>query len=127
MTDTPPPVPDSVTALQATDAQGQALPTETRPDGTLVIDLLPLAPPPPAQCLAEEPDALNPEIIVCRQTGPSPRIGLEILPDVDDFAIGIPSARIRLSDTATLEANTINQGVGGFNANGGELRLKIDF
>lgn len=103
------------------------LPMEVRRDGTLVIDLLPLAPPPPGECIAQEPDPLNPEIIVCRQTAPSPRIGPDILPDADNFGIGIPRARIRLTDTATLEANTINKGVGGFNANGGEVRMKIEF
>jgi len=102
------------------------LPMEQRADGTLVIDLLPLAPPPSA-CVAEEPDPLNPEIIVCRETAPSARIGHDILPDVDDFGIGIPRAGIRLSGTATMEANTINKSVGGINANGGEVRLKIDF
>ncbi|MDC8754998.1 hypothetical protein OIK40_10140 [Erythrobacter sp. sf7] len=100
---------------------------EQRADGTLVIDLLPLAPPPPGECVAEEPDPLNPEIVVCRKTAPSPRIGPDILPDVDDFGIGIPRARFRLSDTAAIELNGTSPGVGGFNARGGEVRLKIDF
>lgn len=128
MIDIPPPMPEvAPVAAGQGEAHTPALPTETREDGTLVIDLLPLAPPPPAQCIAEEPDPLNPEIIVCRQTAPSPRIGPDILPDVDDFAIGIPRARLRLSDTATLEANATAPGVGGLNAQGGEVRLRIDF
>jgi hypothetical protein len=34
---------------------------------------------------------------------------------------------LRLSDTATLEANATAPGVGGLNAQGGEVRLRIDF
>lgn len=102
------------------------LPMEQRADGTLVINLLPLAPP-PAECAVEGPDSFNPEIIVCRETAPSPRIGPEVLPDVDDFGSAVPRVRLKLSDTAAAEANAINKGVGGWNANGGEVRLKIDF
>jgi hypothetical protein len=47
---------------------------------------------------------------------------------VDDaFGSAIPRARIKLSDTASAEANVHNTPVGWFNANGGEVRLKIDF
>jgi hypothetical protein len=45
----------------------------------------------------------------------------------DGFGSAVPRARIKLSDTASAEANLINQGVGGFDADGGEVRLKIDF
>ena len=103
------------------------LPMEQRADGTLVINLLPLAPPPAGECLSEESDPLNPEIVVCRQSAPSPRIGPNVLPDVDDFAIRIPRARVKLSDTAAAEANATAPSVGGWNAQGGEVRLKIDF
>lgn len=122
-----PPPPAEIAPEVADSDVVPHLPMEQRADGTLVIDLLPLAPPPPGECTAQEPDPLNPEIIVCRQTAPSPRIGPDVLPDVDDFASGIPRARLRLSDTATLEANATAPGVGGFNAQGGELRLQIDF
>ncbi|OBV11574.1 hypothetical protein [Erythrobacter dokdonensis] len=127
MADTPPLPPDTIAVPDHAQVRAGALPTEMRADGTLVIDLLPLAPPPPRECIAEEPDPLNPEIIVCRQTAPSPRIGPDVLPDVDDFGIGIPRARFRLSDTAAVELNGTNPNVGGFNAQGGEVRLKIDF
>ncbi|WP_296718440.1 hypothetical protein [Erythrobacter sp.] len=102
------------------------LPMEERADGTLVINLLPLAPV-PNECALEEPDPFNPEIIVCRATSPSPRIGPEMLPEVDGFGTAIPRARIKLSDTVAAEGNVINKGVGGWNATGGEVRLKIDF
>lgn len=126
MTELPPPT--SAPAPVVAEAEVPThLPMEQRADGTLVIDLLPLAPPPPGECVAEEPDPLNPEIVVCRKTAPSPSIGPDILPDVDDFGIGIPRARFRLSDTAAIELNGTSPGVGGFNAQGGEVRLKIDF
>lgn len=125
MIDEPPPPPATP---QPTDEAGTPshLPTMRRPDGTLVIDLLPLAPP-PRECIADEPDPFDPEIVVCRDAGPSPRIGPEMLPETDDFASAIPRARLKLSDNAAAEANAINKSVGGWNANGGEVRLKIDF
>ncbi|MEE4337294.1 hypothetical protein [Erythrobacter sp.] len=109
------------------DPVEQHAPMTEREDGSLVIDLTALAPPPPDECIEQELDPFDPEIIVCRQTAPSPRIGQDALPEIDDFGNAIPRARLRLSDTATLEANTISKGVGGVNANGGEVRLKIDF
>ncbi|HSJ78983.1 MAG TPA: hypothetical protein VK913_09655 [Erythrobacter sp.] len=99
---------------------------EQRADGTLVIDLRPLAPP-PQECAAEAPDLFNPEIVVCNRTSHSPRIGPSIGLEDDGFASAIPRARLKLSDKAAAEANVINKGVGGWNANGGEVRLKIDF
>lgn len=102
------------------------LPMKQRTDGTLVIDLLPLAPP-PSLCAQEERHPLNPEIIVCRQTRMSPRIGPDMLPEIDDFGSAIPRARIKLSDTTAAEANATAPSVGGWNAKGGELRFKIDF
>ena len=100
---------------------------ETRDDGTVVIDLMPLAPP-PQDCVEEEPDPFNPEIIVCAKTQPSPRLGAQYGPtDEERFGSAITRARLKLSDKAEAEANAINQGVGGWNANGGEVRVKIDF
>jgi hypothetical protein len=87
---------------------------------------IPLAPP-PQECATEETDPFNPEIVVCKQTAASPRLGPMVGPVDDGFGSAIPRARIKLSDTASAEANAINKGVGGFNANGGEVRLKIDF
>ena len=127
MVDEPPPP-----AAQPDPSEVQAvvpdLPSERREDGTLVIDLKPLAPP-PTDCAAQEPDPFNPEIIVCRETVTSPRLGSDYGPSADELAEGsaIPRARVRLSDEAEAEANVINKGVGGFNANGGEVRVKIDF
>lgn len=45
----------------------------------------------------------------------------------DGFGSAIPRAQIRLSDTASAEANLIKQGVGGFDADGAEVRVKIEF
>ena len=122
--DPPAPLPQP----PATEIVEPHLPTELRADGTLVIDLTSLTSD-TTQCLDEEPDPLNPEIIVCRETTTSPRLGADYGPSADELIEGsaIPRARWKLSDDATLEANTINQGVGGFNANGGEVRVKIDF
>lgn len=125
MTDLPPP-PPSVAVPAEADADAQ-LSVQERADGTLVIDLTRLVPPPPNDCAVDAPDPFNPEIVVCEASSPSPRIGPVVGPADDGFGSAIPRARIKLSDTASAEANAINKGVGGINANGGEVRLKIDF
>ena len=123
MTEPPPPEPPVVAA------ELPAAPTgEQRADGTLVIDLTQLVPPsPPPDCAADPPDPFNPEIVVCKESGPAPRLGRMVGPVDDGFGSAIPRARIKLSDTAAAEANVHNTPIGGFNANGGEVRLKIDF
>ena len=124
----PPPKPPETAPIEA---EGRSevptpLPMASRADGTLVIDLL--APVPRQQdCASDQPDPFNPEIVVCKDSGPSPRIGPMVGPVDDGFASAVPRARIKLSDTAAAEANVHNTPVGGFNANGGEVRLKIDF
>lgn len=96
--------------------------------GDTVIDLTRLAPPPPAEpCDDDQPDPLNPVIVVCADTGPAPRLGPVVGPVDDGFASAIPRARIKLSDNVEAEANLIKQDVGGFDADGGEVRIKIDF
>jgi len=127
MTDLPaPPPPDP--APQVAEAKAPAPPVmQERADGTLVIDLTQLNPPPPSECVADEPDPFNPEIVVCKATGPSQRLGPAIGPVDDGFASAIPRARIKLSDKAEAQANATNPSVGGWNAQGGEVRLKIDF
>lgn len=126
MIDTPtPPLPASEPVTAHAEVASN-LPTEQRADGVLVINLLPLAPP-PTQCALEEPDPFNPEIIVCRETELSPRIGPDVLAEVDDFGIAIPRARIKLSEHAEGQANATAPSVGGWNAQGGEVRVKIDF
>ena len=103
---------------------------EQRADGTLVIDLLPLAPPPSA-CVAE-----NPTLSILKSSSAAKpgafraRIGPRIfLPDVDDFGIGIPRRRhlrlIRYGNDARPTPST--RASEASNANGGEVRLKIDF
>lgn len=119
--------PDAPPAADMIEAKAPApLPMEQRANGTLVIDLLAPAPP-PQDCAEREPDPFHPEIVVCRAQGLSPRLGREAIPEVDDFGNAVPRARWKLSDKATLETNAINQGVGGWNANGGEVRVRIGF
>lgn len=96
------------------------------PVAPLVIDIL-VRPPASEDCAERDPDPFDPEIIVCRKLALSPRLGKPIGPEVDDFGNAIPRARIKLSDKAEAEANLINKGVGSWNANGAEMRLKIDF
>ena len=118
----PPPEPPVVVA------ELPAVPTsDQRTDGTLVIDLTQLVPQSAEDCAADAPDPFNPEIVVCENSAPSPRLGPMVGPVDDGFGSAIPRARIKLSDTASAEANVHNTPVGGFNANGGEVRLKIDF
>ena len=100
------------------------------PAGKLVLDIL--APPPPApqqsgDCLARDADPFQPEILVCQTAALPQRLTRQVGPALDDFGNAIPRARVKLSDKAQGEANLINQSVGGFNANGAEVRLKIDF
>jgi len=97
-------------------------------DGRVVIDLTQFVPPPPAeQCAGEAPDPFNPEIVVCQQSETSPRLGPVVGPVDEGFGSAIPRARVKLSDTASAEANATAPSVGGWNAQGGEVRLKIDF
>jgi hypothetical protein len=103
-----------------------SLPIEQRADGTRVINLLPLVPP-PVDCSDDEADPFSSDIIVCRKTALSPRLGKGVGPEVDDFGNAIPRARLKLSENAEAQANLINKDVGGWNANGAEVRLKIDF
>lgn len=95
--------------------------------GETVIDLTLLALPPSEPCDDDQADPLNPAILVCADTGPAPRLGPVVGPVDDGFASAIPRARIKLSDNAEADANLIGQGVGGFDADGGEVRVKIDF
>lgn len=125
-----PPAPPPVLPQAAVRAdQPAASLADPQADGRVVIDLTQFVPAPrPEECIDTAPDPLYTGIVVCKSAGPSPRLGPMVGP-VDDAAFGsaIPRARIRLSDKAAAEANVHNTPVGGFNANGGEVRLKIDF
>lgn len=126
MIDEPPPPSGTVPVpLQAETIA--APPFEESADGRLVIDLTRLVPPPPSDCAEDEPDPFNPAIVVCQTAPASPRLGPVVGPVDEGFGSAIPRARIKLSDTASAEANVHNSPVGGINANGGEVRLKIDF
>jgi hypothetical protein len=126
LSDTPPPTPQTEAPAEAQAAVPS--PMEQRTDGNLVIDLTRLVPPPPPEdCADSAPDPFNPEIVVCQTAAPSPRLGPVIGPLDDGFGSAIPRARIKLTDTTSAELNGTNPSVGGFNAQGGEVRLKIDF
>jgi hypothetical protein len=123
MTDEPPAPPPVVAETAA-----PAAPVDLRePEGRVVIDLTRLLPPPPAAECVETSDPFTSEIVVCAAITPAPRLGPMVGPVDDGFASAIPRARIKLSDTASAEANLINQSVGGFDADGAEVRVKIGF
>ena len=106
------------------------LPMTEKAGGSVVIDLKPLAPEPiEEECLGSDPNPLDNGIVVCAQTTTDQRLTSAYGPvdEPDEFASAIPRARVKLSEDAEAEANVINKGVGGFNANGGEVRVKIDF
>jgi hypothetical protein len=122
----PPPPPEPAPLVGEAEVKA-ATAIQERADGWVVIDLTQLNPPPPTACAADEPDPFNPEIVVCEVTSPSQRLGPVFGPVDDGFASAIPRARIKLSDKAEAQANATNPSVGGWNAQGGEVRLKIDF
>ena len=98
------------------------------PTGRIVIDILAPVRPVAEDCPAHEADPFQPEIIVCQQAKSlPPRLTKSIGPQLDDFGNALPRARLKLSENAEAEANLINKSVGGWNANGAEVRLKIDF
>lgn len=97
-------------------------------DTKVVIDLTRFVPPTPAEECPDAPaDPLSSEIVVCAASTPAPRLGPTVGPVDEEFGSAIPRARIKLSDKAAAEANLTNPGVGGFDAEGAEVRVKIDF
>jgi len=126
MMDDPPPPAEVPSAIVATQAPATPL-MEQRADGTLVVDLMQLVPPPPSDCVVDEPDPFNPEIVVCDTSAPTQRLGPQVGPVDDGFASAIPRARIKLSENAEAQANVAKTPVGGFDADGAEVRLKIGF
>ena len=122
-----PPVPPAVVAPPEAGAPSLPPPSE-RTDGDLVIDLTRLVPRPPAEdCGDAAPDPFRNDILVCDKAPRSPRLGPVVGPVDDGFASAVPRARMKLSDKASAEANLIKQGVGGFDGDGAEVRVKIDF
>ena len=118
----PPPPTEAGTEAPATPLDLRQL------DGRVVIALTRLLPPPPAPDCPDEPAGpLISEIVVCAETAPAPRLGPVVGPVDDGFGSAIPRARIKLSENAEAEANLIKQSVGGFDADGAEVKLKIDF
>ena len=81
------PVEQRGTSLDLPAATDTDLPMTQRSDGSLVIDLMPLAPA-PQQCAQEEPDPFNPTILVCRKTEPDPRLGADYDPRTEELLFG---------------------------------------
>ncbi|MEM1051842.1 MAG: hypothetical protein AAGI28_07075 [Pseudomonadota bacterium] len=104
------------------------LPTEKREDGSVVVDLSGLAPP-PTDCLESESDPFNPEIVVCREITHSPRLGADYGPSAEEVTSGsaVPRASVRLSEDVEAEASVAKSGVGGWDADGVEAKVKIEF
>lgn len=120
-------VPDVPPAAETAETSAAAATLLLRPAAPLVIDILAPAPSLAEDCAAREADPFSPEIIVCQPAKASPRLTKSIGPEIDDFGNAIPRARVKLSEHAEAQANLINKSVGGWNANGAEVRLKIDF
>lgn len=128
MIDEPPVPAEAVLSVVEHEASATAPEPDQRLGDRVVIDLLQLVPPPPPPvCEPDEPDPFNPEIVVCHTSEVSQRLGPKVGPEDDGFASAIPRARVQLSETTAAEANATNPSVGGWNAQGAELRLKIDF
>ncbi|MEM7779761.1 MAG: hypothetical protein AAF697_05125 [Pseudomonadota bacterium] len=135
--DIPPPPPVIVLESEQAGATSIDLPTESGPllrleersDDAVIIDLTTLVPS-TDECFEErEPDPFQPEILVCRQTQIAPRLDSTYGPSAEEMLEGsaVPRASVRLSEDAELEANVIKQGVGGFDADGVEARVRIGF
>jgi len=134
MQDLPPaelPIEPTVAVAPATESEAivPAVSLEEREDGSVVIDLKTLVPKPEAEeCLERDPNPLEPGIVVCGQTAADQRIDPQYGPTDDkEFGSAIPRAKVRLSDNAETEANVIKKGVGSFDADGAEVKIKIDF
>lgn len=117
----PPPVELAAPQLPANSVTS----VELRPEGAVLIDLTQLVPV--EECAEAAPDSFKTEILVCEKAPRSPRLVPLVGPVDDGFGSAIPRARVKLSDTASAEANLIKQGVGGIDADGAEVRMKIDF
>ena len=113
---------------EQTATQAEPLPTTENADGSLVIDLKPLAPVPThEQCFDRDPNPLDNTIVVCRKVTDQ-RLGPQT-PPADELTFGsaVPRARVQISEDVAVEANATNSSVGGINGNGAEVRVKIDF
>lgn len=128
--DLPPEPPSTVVQDVQTDAAEAPLAIEERDDGTVVIDLKPLAPKPvEEECIESDPNPLDNGIVVCGKATTDQKLTSEYGPvdEPDEFASAIPRAKFRISDDATGELNATNPTVGGFNAQGVEAKVRIDF
>jgi hypothetical protein len=129
MLDAPPPVP--IDLSETAQAQVEThLPMEERPDGSLVIDLTPLENKDRVeQCVQTDPNPLENGILVCRVLTTDQRLSESRDVSSDDLTFGsaVPRARFRLSKDTAGEINGTAPSVGGWNAQGTEVRIRIGF
>ena len=128
--DLPPEPPSAMAQDDQSGVVETPLSIEERDDGSLLINLRPLAPTPAEEeCIESDPNPLDNGIIVCGKTETDQRLTSAYGPidEPDDFGSAVPRARVKLSDTAEAEANVIKKGVGGWDADGAEVKVKIDF
>jgi len=77
--------------------------------------------------MIEESDPPNPEIIDWRETLSSSRFGPRFLAEADASGNANDRARIRLSYDTNAQVNALYPDLGGYRANGVEVRVKIEF
>lgn len=120
-----PPAPPEASALAP---ETPISPYAERPDGSVEVDLTRLVPPPPAEpCADPAPDPFSNEIVVCEAAPSAQRIGPMMGPVDEEFGSAIPRARIKLSENAEAQLNLAKTPVGGIDADGAEVRVKIGF
>ena len=97
---------------------------EEKADGSVVVDIL--TPPAESQCVEEEPDPFQNEIVVCRDIGSQNRLSAVPTPS-DQEGQGMKKAEIHLSENSVLSITGEQKSVGGTPANAAMINLKIKF
>ena len=129
MFDTPPAVPIDLSDTEQAQVESH-LPMKEQADGSLLIDLKPLeAKDRDEPCVQTDPNPLQNGILVCRRVTTDQRLGPTQDVSAKDVVEGsaIPRAKFRIAEDATGEFNATNPSVGGFNAQGTEVRIRIGF
>ena len=81
------------------------------------------------ECIETDPNPLENGIIVCRVLTNNQRLGEAHTVTADDVVFGsaVPRAKFRIAEDATAEVNGTAPAVGGINARGTEVRIRIGF
>ncbi len=96
-----PPVPSETSAPAPAPATPAPVAYAERPDGSVVIDLTRLVPPPPAEnCAGDTSDPFASDIVVCEVAPRSQRLGPVMGPVDEEFGSAIPRALLKLSENA---------------------------